>query len=277
MRALIVILFVLGSMCPVLGLNARNDWDGFLWCPCYAPDEKCAAKATERIMSNYSGPALTSISENCVLAEFVRKPDGKITWIYHPNRLKSARFITPDISGAIDEAIHKSGPFSTCGFIPDATFALMYSPDRSPAVWLGGSDHPSQFVAFISKENLRKWDSDAWAEKNRREILKHFRLTKSANTNASAAYWLCLNPDGIIEEMAAVPVTTGKKGATREALEVEKSLRHAIQKSKLVYEGAPVVRNQPVGLVVLYRPTGTLHIFPHLFDVTPGEAQWVKD
>ena len=190
---------------------------------------------------------------------------------------KSLERITPAISSAVDDAIRKSGSFPTCGFVPNVTFALMYSANRNPTVWLGGSDHPSQFVAFISGKNLRKWNSDSWAEKNRREILKHFRFPNSACRNSSAAYWLCLNPDGTIEEMAAVPVSTGKRGATGAAREVEKALRQSIQKSKLTYEDAPVVRNQPVGLIVLYRPTGSLRVFPHLFDVTPFEVKWVKD
>lgn len=171
----------------------------------------------------------------------------------------------------------KSGPFATFGFVPEATFALMYNPNHTPAVLLAGSDHPSQFVAFISKRNLRKWDSDAWAQKNRNEILKHFRFPKPANRNASAAYWLCLNPDGIKGEMTSVPVFTGRGNAKERVVEVENSLRNAIKKATLIYEDAPVVANQPVGIIVLYRPTGSLHVFPHLFDVAPMESQWVKN
>jgi len=252
-------------------------WDGFLWCACFAPDEKRAAEAAERIMCNYSGPSLSSISSNCLLAEFVTNTDGQVRWIYHPFRLKSWHLITPDISSAVDAAIRKSGPLPSCGFRPGGTFALMYSPARNPAVWLGGSDHPSQFVVRVSKKNLKRWASDAWAERNRREILKHFQIPKSTKVTASVSYWFCLNPDGTIEKQVAIPVSTGRGKVSKNVKVYEKMLGRAIEKSKFVYQGAPAVPNQPVGVVVLYRPTGALHVFPYLFDVVPWEAEWVKD
>ena len=54
-------------------------------------------------------------------------------------------------------------------------------------------------------------------------------------------------------------------------------LKRAISKSRLTYKNAPVVANQPVGMIVLRRPDGSIHIFPHLFDVQPWEVRWEKD
>lgn len=175
MRTLILALsIVILSAGPVFSSDYRTEWDKYLWGPCYAPDREGAEKCVERIMSNYKGPSLPSISETCQLAEFVRKPNGDISWIYHPDRWSSLKLISPEIRSALDEAIRKSGPFPSLGFIPECTFALMYSPERAQPVWLGGSDRPSPVGALVSNDGLRQWDADAWAQANHKEVLKHF-------------------------------------------------------------------------------------------------------
>ena len=185
--SIISLIFYSLTVAGVYANNARNEWDRFLWCPCFAPDKQGAQDAAKRIMSNYEGPRLSKVSDTCEMAEFVRSPDGHITWIYHRARLKSEKLVSLEITRAIDEAIRASSPFQTCGFIPNCTFVLMYEPKRNPSVWLGGSDHPSQFVAFVSKRDLRTWDRDPWAQANRQEIIKHLLIPNSLHTNVSAA------------------------------------------------------------------------------------------
>lgn len=75
---------------------------------------------------------------------------------------------------------------------------------------------------------------------------------------------------------APVSVSTGKDVQNKQTSQVEQALRRAIDKSKLVYKGAPVVDGQPIGMILLYLPTGTLQVFPYLFDVQPYMVKWTK-
>lgn len=50
-----------------------------------------------------------------------------------------------------------------------------------------------------------------------------------------------LNPDGTVHSKAPVSVSTGKDVQNKQTSQVEQALRRAIDKSKLLYKGAPVV------------------------------------
>lgn len=123
--------------------------------------------------------------------------------------------------------------------------------------------------ALVSKDGLRQWDADTWAHANHKALLKPVTYTQGVSKSISAAYWICLNPDGTVQSKAPLSVSTGKDAQNKQTSQVEQALQRAINKSKLLYEGAPVVDGQPIGMIVLYRPTGTLHVFPYLFDVQP--------
>ncbi len=90
-----------------------------------------------------------------------------------------------------------------------------------------------------------------------------------ANLHVWAAIWFRLNPDGSVEGVQAVPAMTGRKASRKEIEKIENQLKATILAAKTFpYNGAPVAKNEPVGLVVICHPDmpSVLTVHTFLFD-----------
>ncbi|MBX9720979.1 MAG: hypothetical protein K2X81_06280, partial [Candidatus Obscuribacterales bacterium] len=208
-----------------------------LWFPVFIHDKVWEQQCRDRIKSNYTGPALEGINELAELSEFVVKADGTVTWIYHPCRY--GEHISPEITRAIDRAVRQSSPLpacpkSDCNISGISTYCLIYDPKvKDPVFCFCFSDHPSQTSVEISTNELKKWEANRWAKINCEEVAKNFAFSKTRDDKASAAYWVCLNPDGTIEKLKPVRVSTGSKINHPAAKKIERELGLALSNTQL--------------------------------------------
>lgn len=270
----LVLLLMLSIQNQCFGYSEK-DWNSN-WIPCNPSDEKLAADFVKRFKSNYDGPSFSSFTKVSTLAEFSCGIDGNIKWIYHPSRFQNEQILSKKTKDKVDDAIRKSGKIPGTPWRGLRCFVLIYSPSNQGEIRLCGCDHPCQFRAYVTKRKLARWAREKFFTKNTDAIKKNVVLPGKEKTDATAACWICLNPDSSIEMMVPLPVVTGKAINKSDSKIAESALVSAIKKSKLSYEGAPALPNQPIGLIFLFRPDGSINAMPYLNDFPPFDLVWTK-
>lgn len=275
MKRISLVLLLVLSIPNQCFASSEKDWNSN-WIPCNLPDEKVAAAFVERFKSNYGGPKFSSITKVCNLAEFSCGVDGKINWIYHPSRFQDEQILSKLTQDKVDDAIRKSGMIPGKAWRGLRSFVLVYSPKDQGEIRLCGCDHPCQCRAYVTKRKLARWAKDKFFARNTGEIKKNFVLPDKAKTDTTTACWICLNPDASVEMMIPLPVITGTPINKSDSKVAETALINSIKLSRLIYQDAPALSNQPIGLIVLYRSDGSINSMPYLNDFPPFEVVWTK-
>lgn len=219
---------------------------------------------------------MSSIKKPVELSEFVLYSDGKPKWIYHPHR----QLLGPErpdaaIEEQVDLAIRLSSPMPPPPreWPMPTTLVVSYDPRKPQPLQLAGLDHPGEQDCIVTKKSISAATSDRWAANHARKILERMGVTGAANSHTWAAIWFRLNPDGSIDDAQAIPTMSGRKTSQKETMKYEEQLKSAILAAKtFAYHGAPVAKNQPVGLVAVYHPDmpSVLTVHTFLFDRSPS-------
>jgi len=274
-RILKIAILILVLEIPCFAADGNNWFNTSLPIPL---NEEFAKKFVERFKTNFDCGELSGISEVTQLAEFSCDEEGKIRWIYHPEHYVNQKTLPPATVEKIDTAIKLSGPVMAKKVRGVQSFALVLNPKPSEqeCIYLCFCEHLCQFRIYVSEKRISHWMKDKCFAFNTSAVNTSLTAFSNFKSDTTSACWVSLNPDSTVEKILGVPVLIGKKLDIRASKQAEVALKNAIEKSKLKYEWAPALSNQPIGIVFLLRPGKKVSALPYLYDLPPYEAVWTK-